>query len=54
VGQSPITRANRMCGFVVVAVAAEMEKIEFVDEAFFFEQIDSAVDGDEVDGGSIF
>lgn len=37
-------------GFVVVAVAAEMEKIEFVDEAFFFEEVDGAVDGNEVDG----
>jgi len=36
-------------GFVVVAVAAEMEKIELVDEAVFFQEIDGAVDGDEVD-----
>jgi hypothetical protein len=34
---------------VVVAVAAEMEKVEFVDETFFLEQVDGAVDGDEVD-----
>jgi hypothetical protein len=32
-----------------VAVAAEMEKVEFVDETFFLEQVDGAVDGDEVD-----
>jgi len=37
-------------GFVVVAVTAEMEEVEFVDEAFFFEEVDGAVDGDEVDG----
>jgi hypothetical protein len=41
-------------GFVVVAVAAEMEKIEFVDETFFFEEIDGAIDGDKVDGGVHF
>lgn len=41
-------------GFVVVAVAAEVEKIELVDEAFFFEEVDGAVDGDEVDGGVHF
>ena len=37
-------------GFVVVAIAAKMEQIELVDEAFFFEEVDGAVDGDEVDG----
>ncbi len=36
-------------GFVVVAVAAEMEEIEFVDETFFFEELDRTVDGDEMD-----
>jgi hypothetical protein len=41
-------------GFVVVAVAAEMEKVELVDEAFFFEEIDGAVNGDEVDGRVLF
>ena len=44
----------RAVGFVVVAVTAEMEEIEFVDEAFFFEEIDGAVDGDEVYGGVHF
>ena len=44
----------RAVGFVVVAVAAEVEEIEFVDQAFFFEEIDGAVDGDEVDGGVHF
>ena len=43
-----VARAMR---FVVVAITAEMEKIEFVDEAFFLEQVDSAVDGDEMDVG---
>jgi hypothetical protein len=41
-------------GFVVVAVAAEMEEVELVDEAFFFEEVDSAIDGDEVDRGVDF
>ena len=41
-------------GFVVVAIAAEMEKIELVDETFFFEQVDGAIDGDEMDGGIDF
>lgn len=43
-----VARAMR---FVVVAITAEMEKIEFVDEAFLLEQVDSAVDGDEMDVG---
>ena len=38
--------------FVVVAIAAKMEEIELVDEAFFFEQVDGAVNGDEVDFGA--
>src|SRR5712664_3088265 len=40
--------------FVVVAVAAEVEEIKLVDKAFFFEEVDGAVDGDEVDGGIHF
>ena len=36
-------------GFVVVAIAAKMEKIEFIDEALALEEIDGAVNGDEVD-----
>jgi hypothetical protein len=44
----------RAVSFVIVAVAAEVEEIEFVDEAFFFEEIDGAVDGDEVNGGVHF
>ena len=41
----------RAVSFVVVAVAAKMEEVEFVDEAFFLEKVDGAVDGDQVDGG---
>jgi hypothetical protein len=41
-------------GFVVVAVAAEVEEVELVDEAFFFEEVDGAVDGDEMDSGVHF
>ena len=44
----------RAVSFVVVAIAAEMEKIELVDETFFFEQVDGAIDGDEMDGGIDF
>jgi hypothetical protein len=36
-------------GFVVVTVAAKVEQIELVDETFFFEEVDGAVNGDEVD-----
>ena len=36
-------------GFVVVAIATEMEKVEFVDETLALEEIDGAVDGDEMD-----
>jgi hypothetical protein len=38
-------------GFVVVAVAAEVQKVELVDEALTFEQVYRAVDGDQVDFG---
>ena len=44
----------RAVGFVVVAVAAEVEEVEFVDETFFFEEVDGAIDGDEMDGGVHF
>ena len=40
--------------FVVVAVAAEVEEVELVDEAFFFEEVYGAVDGDKVDFGIDF
>ena len=39
----------RAVGFVVVTIAAEMEEVKFVDEALFLEEIDSAIDGDEMD-----
>ena len=44
----------RAVGFVVMAVAAKMKKIELVDEALFFEEVDGAVDGDEMDFGADF
>jgi len=44
----------RAVGFVVVTVAAEVEEVELVDEALFFEEVDGAVDGNEVDGGVHF
>jgi hypothetical protein len=51
---SDVDVVARAVGFVVVAVAAEMEEIELVDQAFFFEEVDGAIDGDEVDGGVHF
>ena len=41
-------------GFVIVAITTEVQEVEFVDEAFFFEEVYGAVDGDEVDGGVDF
>src|SRR5215472_1427723 len=41
-------------GFVVVAIAPQVQKVEFIDEAFFLEQVDSAVDGDEMNVGIDF
>ena len=46
-----VARAVR---FVVVAIPAKVEEIELVDETFFFEEIDSAVDRDEMDFGTDF
>ena len=40
--------------FVVVAVAAKMQQIQFVDEAVLFEQVDGAIDGDEMHAGIDF
>jgi hypothetical protein len=45
--------AGTVC-FVIVAVASEMEKIEFVNEAALLEKVNGAVDGDEVDFGIDF
>jgi hypothetical protein len=36
-------------GFVIVTVATKVEKIEFVDESLTFEEVDGAVDGDQMD-----
>ena len=44
----------RAVGFVVVAVAAEVEEIEFIDETFLFEKVNRAVNGDEVNFGIDF
>ena len=41
----------RAVGFVVVAVAAEMEEVELVNEALALEEINGAIDGDEMDFG---
>ena len=42
----------RAVGFVIVAITAQMEKVEFVDESLALEKVDSAVDGDEVNFGT--
>ena len=44
----------RAVGFVIVAVAAKMEQIEFVYETFALEEIDGAVNGDEMNFGIDF
>ena len=44
----------RAVGFVIVAIAAEVEEVEFVDEALALEKIDGAIDGDEMDFGINF
>jgi hypothetical protein len=35
--------------FIVVTITAKVEEIELVDETFFLEEVDGAVDGDEMD-----
>jgi hypothetical protein len=40
--------------FVVVAVAAKMKKVKFINEALALEKIDGAVNGDQVDFGIYF
>lgn len=40
--------------FVVVAIAAQMQQIQFVDEALFLEQVDGAVYGNQVNAGINF
>jgi len=45
--------AGAVC-FVIVAVAAEVQEIEFVDEALALEEIDGAVDGDQMNVGIDF
>ena len=44
----------RAVAFVIVAVAAKMEEVELVDEALFFEEVDGAVNGDEMNAGIDF
>lgn len=38
----------RTVRFVIVAVAAQVEQVQLVDQAFFFQQVNGAVDGDKV------
>jgi hypothetical protein len=40
--------------FVIVTIAAKVQEIEFVDEALLLQQIDGAIDGDEVNLGIDF
>jgi hypothetical protein len=44
----------RTMGFVVVTITAKVEEVQFVDETFLFEQVDGAVDRDEVNFGIDF
>jgi hypothetical protein len=44
----------RAVSFVVVAVAAKVKEIELVNQTLFFEEVDGAVDGDEMDFGADF
>jgi len=44
----------RAVGFVVVAVTPKVEEVKLVDETFLFQQVDGAVDGDEMDFGADF
>jgi hypothetical protein len=37
--------------FIIVAIATEVQEVEFVNEALALEEIDGAVDGDEVNLG---
>src|SRR5580704_2709025 len=41
----------RAVAFVEVLVAAQVEKVQLVDQAVAFEKVDGAVDGDAVDAG---
>ena len=41
-------------GLVVVAIAAKMEQVQFIDKPLLLEEIDGSVDGDEVDVGTDF
>ena len=38
----------RAVGFVVVTIASQVQQVKLVNEAFFLQQVDRAVDGDEV------
>ena len=40
----------RAVAFVVVAIAAQVQQVEFVDEALAFQQVERAIDGDAGDG----
>ena len=51
---SDVDMVTGAMGFVVVAITPQVEKVEFIDETLFLEQVDSAVDGDEVDVGIDF
>jgi hypothetical protein len=41
----------RAVGFVIVLIAAEMQQIEFVDQAMALQEIERAIDGDAMDMG---
>jgi hypothetical protein len=41
----------RAVGFVVMLIAAEMQEVEFVDQAMALQEIEGAIDGDAMDAG---
>jgi len=41
----------RAVGFVIMLIAAEMQEIEFVDQAMALQEIEGAIDGDTMDVG---
>ncbi len=38
-------------GFIIMAVPSEVQEVEFVDQTLAFQEVNGAIDGDEVDFG---
>jgi hypothetical protein len=39
---------SRAMGFVIVTIAAQVQQVQLVNQAMFFEQVDGAIDSDQV------